>query len=402
MGPLVPDVIGNELNLIIAIFIGIAFGFVLEQAGFSTSKKLVGMFYGYDFTVLRVFFTAGVTAMIGVIALGHFGLLDLSLIYINPTFLWSALVGGAIMGLGFVIGGFCPGTSVCAAAIGKIDGMIFIVGSFFGVLIFAEGYPIFEGLFNAANWGNPTFFSIIGVSQGLFAFLLTAVAVGSFWFTTLVENKVNGKPNPEFSSKPLYYGLTIIAIVIGLSAFAMPDRKESMITQVSNTDYVNSFDLKSMTPDELAFRIMNEDPKLQIFDLRDTKEFAVLSLPKSTSVTIRNLFDKDAEKLLSIKHVKSVFIADDEAIEKQAAVLAINLGYKDVTYLQGGFGKFNSDIINYRTPSNLSEITNRWALDTYRFRADASKQIPVLIKEFKEKQNKNVVKKEKKRVLGGC
>ena len=125
MGPLVPDVIGNELNYIIAIFIGMAFGFVLEQAGFSSSKKLVGLFYGYDFTVLRVFFTAGVTAMMGVLLFSHFGLLDLSLIYINPTFLWSALVGGIIMGLGFVIGGFCPGTSVCAAAIGKIDGMFF-------------------------------------------------------------------------------------------------------------------------------------------------------------------------------------------------------------------------------------------------------------------------------------
>ncbi|MGE5861207.1 MAG: YeeE/YedE thiosulfate transporter family protein, partial [Ignavibacteria bacterium] len=141
MGPLVPDIIGNELNFIAALFIGIAFGFILEQAGFSTSKKLVGLFYGYDFTVLRVFFTAGVTAMLGVIMLGHFGLLDINLIYINPTFLWSALAGGFIMGLGFVIGGFCPGTSFCAAAIGKIDAMFFIAGSFIGVFIFAEGYP---------------------------------------------------------------------------------------------------------------------------------------------------------------------------------------------------------------------------------------------------------------------
>ena len=129
MGPLVPDIIGNDLNYIVALIIGILFGMVLEQAGFSTSKKLVGLFYGYDFTVLRVFFTAGITAMVGVIALNHFGLLDINLIYINPTYLWSALVGGIIMGLGFVIGGFCPGTSVCAAAIGKIDAMYFVLGS---------------------------------------------------------------------------------------------------------------------------------------------------------------------------------------------------------------------------------------------------------------------------------
>lgn len=106
MGPLVPDVISNNLNLIVALLIGMSFGAILEQAGFSTSKKLVGLFYGYDFTVLRVFFTAGIVAMIGVMGFVHFGLLDINLIYINPTFLWSAIIGGLIMGLGFVIGGF--------------------------------------------------------------------------------------------------------------------------------------------------------------------------------------------------------------------------------------------------------------------------------------------------------
>jgi len=146
MGPLVPDLISNNMNYIVALVIGIFFGAILEQAGFSTSKKLVGLFYGYDFTVLRVFFTAGLTAMIGVMAFDYFGLIDMSLVYINPTFLHSAIVGGFLMGLGFVLGGFCPGTSICAAAIGKIDAMIFVVSAVIGVLIFTEGYPLFEKL----------------------------------------------------------------------------------------------------------------------------------------------------------------------------------------------------------------------------------------------------------------
>ena len=141
MGPLVPFIIGNEFNLIIALIAGIGFGFVLEQAGFSSTKKLVGLFYGYDFTVLKVFFTGGVTAMIGVLWFGHMGILDLSLIYINPTFLVSALVGGAIMGLGFIIGGFCPGTSVCAAAIGKLDGLAFVFRFRFGRAGFCRRLP---------------------------------------------------------------------------------------------------------------------------------------------------------------------------------------------------------------------------------------------------------------------
>ena len=109
MGPLVPDFIGNQLNLIVGMLLGIAFGFVLEQAGFSSSRKLTGLFYGSDFTVLRVFFTAGVTAMSGVLILSQLGLLDLDVIYVNPTFLYPAIVGAPDHGRGIHPGRLLPG-----------------------------------------------------------------------------------------------------------------------------------------------------------------------------------------------------------------------------------------------------------------------------------------------------
>lgn len=398
MGPLVPEVIGNELNFVVALFIGIAFGFVLEQAGFSTSKKLVGLFYGYDFTVLRVFFTAGVTAMLGVIALNHFGLIDINLIYVNPTFLWSAIVGGLIMGLGFVIGGFCPGTSVCAAAIGKIDAMVFIVGSFFGVLIFAEGYPLFEGLYKAANWGSPRMFETLGMSQSIFAFLLVFVAVGAFWITTLIENKINGKSNPEFHPVKLYVGLTGLAVIIGLSAFILPDRREEFINKVADNNFIEASPVKIMTCDELAFRLIDDDPDLQIIDVRTQKEFNDMSLPKSTNFTLQNLFEKDANKLLSIKHKKNVFIDDDEIGSRRAVVLAGDLGYKNIYALAGGLNKFKADILNSKLPDVIKTTEEA---DTYRFRTKASQEIPVLIKENKLKKA-GVEKKQVKRIVGGC
>jgi rhodanese-related sulfurtransferase len=398
MGPLVPEVIGNELNLVIALFIGIAFGFILEQAGFSSSKKLVGLFYGYDFTVLRVFFTAGVTAMIGVVTLNHFGLLDISLVYVNPTFLWSALVGGLIMGIGFVVGGYCPGTSLCGAAIGKIDAMIFVAGSFIGVLVFAEGYPVFEGLYKSANWGSPRIFEVLGMSQSLFAFLLTAIAVSAFWMVTLVENKVNGKLNPEFSSKPLYYGLTAIALVIGLTAFVMPDRRDAMLNQVANANYVANYSVNMITSDELAFRLIDDDKDLQIIDLRSQKEFDSMALPKSNRFTLENIFEKDLHNILSIKHKRNIFIADDEASAKKGAVLAKNLGYENVFVLKGGLNQFKAEIINFRMPE---QVSGRSQIDTFRFRTKAKELIPVLIQQNKLKQNTGEQKKTN-RVVGGC
>ncbi len=396
MGPLVPDIIGNELNFIVALFIGIAFGFILEQAGFSTSKKLVGLFYGYDFTVLRVFFTAGVTAMLGVVALGHFGLLDISLIYINPTFLWSALIGGFIMGLGFVVGGFCPGTSVCAAAIGKIDAMIFILGSFFGVLIFAEGYPIFENLYKAESWGYIRIFDTLGMSQGLFAFLLTAVAVFAFWATTIVENKVNGKPNPEFRPVKIYVGLTGLAFIIGLSAFFLPDIREAYLNEIKDESYVDSYEIKSITPDELAFRIVDNDKSIQIIDVRSMEEFKKMSLPKSLSFSMNELFNKSAERVMTVKHKRNVFIANDELTSRKAAILADKLGYVEPVFLKGGLNEFKKEILEFKMPE---EIKTRREADTYRFREKASKVIPVLIEKNK---NKVIPKKESKRIIGGC
>jgi uncharacterized membrane protein len=182
--------------------------------------------------------------------------------------------------LGFVVGGFCPGTSFCAAAIGKIDAMIFIVGSIFGVLIFAEGYPLFGNIYKAEFWGYPRLFETMGMSQGLFAFLLAAVAIGAFWITTLIENKVNGKPNPEFRPMKLYIALSGIAAVFAFSAFFMPDLKDEYLKQVEDISYVNSYDIKEMTSDELAFRILDNDKNLMIIDLRSVSAKITIDINK--------------------------------------------------------------------------------------------------------------------------
>jgi len=396
MGPLVPDIIGNDLNFIVALIIGILFGAILEQAGFSTSKKLVGLFYGYDFTVLRVFFTAGITAMIGVMALTHFGLLDINLTYINPTYLWSAVIGGLIMGFGFVIGGFCPGTSVCAAAIGKIDAMIFIGGAIIGVLIFAEGYPLIEDFYKSANWGNPRLFETIGISQELFAFLLTSVALMAFIFTSIIENRVNGIKKPIIRFTPYYIGLGIIGLLIATSSFVFPERKGSFLKMVEEKHVVQSYKLNEITSDELSCRIMSEDKRLQIIDFRPAKEYEKINLPKSTQFTLDNLFEKEPNKILTLRHKVNVFIDNDELSERKYAILASELGYKNIRILKGGFNEFKSLILH---PILTGDTTNREEKDTYRFRLRASNIIPDLIKKNK---TAGPVKKNQKRVVGGC
>jgi uncharacterized protein len=182
MGPLIVyDIITNSTNLLFAFLIGIGFGFILESAGFSSSRKLVGIFYGYDTVVLKVFFTAGITAMLGLLFLSLFGWIDLDVIYINPTYVYSMILGGVIMGGGFIIGGFCPGTSICAAAIGKIDAMFFIVGIYIGINIFNETYPLIENLYKAKFLGTPKLSEFLGISDGIMALLIVIMAMAAFW-----------------------------------------------------------------------------------------------------------------------------------------------------------------------------------------------------------------------------
>ena len=190
MGPLVVyEVISQNTNLLLAFFIGIGFGFVLEANGFSSSRRLAGMFYGYDTTVLKVFFTAAIVGSVGLLFMSLFNWIDLSYIYINPTYLWSTLGGGVIMGAGFILGGYCPGTSFCAASIGKIDALAFIGGMFIGILVFAEGYPLWEGFYNAQFMGAPLLNEMLGASRGLLTLLIILVALGMFWIGEWAEKR---------------------------------------------------------------------------------------------------------------------------------------------------------------------------------------------------------------------
>ncbi|NLH53177.1 MAG: YeeE/YedE family protein [Bacteroidales bacterium] len=191
MGPLITNgIIDPGWNNYIALLLGMAFGFVLESAGFSSSRKLAGVFYGYDFVVLKVFFTAAVVSVIGIYLMGHLGWLDISKLYIQPAYVQSTIVGGVIMGIGFLMGGFCPGTSFTGVAIGKIDAMVFSVGMFIGVLIFGELYPLFENLYNAGNLGYITITEYFGIQPGIFILGLTVVALVAFYVTAIIQQKV--------------------------------------------------------------------------------------------------------------------------------------------------------------------------------------------------------------------
>jgi len=396
MGPLVPDILSNEFNFVVALLVGIAFGFVLEQAGFSTTKKLVGLFYGYDFTVLKVFFTAGVTAMIGVLAFAHLGILDLEMIYVNPTFLRSALAGGAIMGAGFIIGGFCPGTSICALATGKIDAFWFIVGSAFGILLFMEFYPFMESFYLADNMGNLRFDQFLGISKEWFATIITAIALFAFFFTQKIQDHIQGVKPHYPKKRVIKYSIYMILpfLIIALIAF-IPDSSERMMKQVNNPE--NQKEAKEISADKLGIELTNNYYRINLIDLRSPSKFKEDPLPLAINIPLDSLLNREWHKYFTQKHKTNIFYADSIVTAQKAYVLAQFIGSADSYILNESTTVFRNLFFNPQLP----EVTaSKKEHQLYQFRTETGK----LILQISERLNSQLqpIKKETKKVKGGC
>ena len=177
----------DQVSLIIAVVIGIGFGFFLERAGFGSARKLAAQFYFTDMAVFKVMFTAIVTAMLGLFYFSWLGWIDLSQVYIGNTYIAPMLLGGFILGVGFVIGGYCPGTSAVACSTGKIDGYVFLFGVLFGIFVFGELFPWISDFYNSTPMGRITLPELFNISFGTIVFFVVLIAVGGFIGAEKVE-----------------------------------------------------------------------------------------------------------------------------------------------------------------------------------------------------------------------
>ena len=179
-------------ELAIALALGVGFGFCLERAGFGSARKLTAVFYLYDMAVVKVMFTAIVTAMVGLFVLSAIGVLDLSEIYLEPTNLVAQVLGGLVFGAGFIVGGYCPGTAVASLATGRKDGMAFALGMLAGVTAYAEFTPGIEAWIKAGSRGEMTLPSITGIGMGWWALAFVAFLAFAGWGMGRLEQRFAG------------------------------------------------------------------------------------------------------------------------------------------------------------------------------------------------------------------
>lgn len=182
-----PFEVSETVSLVLAVVFGFFFGLFLERGGLGNPHKLTGVFYLRDFTVPKVMFTAIVVAGTGLYLLSDLGLLDMERVWIIPTYFWPQIVGGALFGIGFVMSGYCPGTSVAGLATGRLDALVVILGIGAGTLLFALLFPVLEGFYLSSSMGAATLPKLMGVSHWLIITALIALAAGMFYLMERYE-----------------------------------------------------------------------------------------------------------------------------------------------------------------------------------------------------------------------
>ncbi|MDF1564422.1 MAG: YeeE/YedE thiosulfate transporter family protein [Deltaproteobacteria bacterium] len=171
----------------LATVLGVGFGFVLERAGFSRATNLAAQFYGRDNRVLKVMFSAIATATVGLGLFGAFGIMDLSALSFPSTLVGPLIVGGLLLGVGFVVAGYCPGTAVVATASGNVDGLITFVGVMAGSILFAVAWPAVEGFYFSGDLGVRTFPELLDLPWTVIALIVVAIAVVTFFAVEKLE-----------------------------------------------------------------------------------------------------------------------------------------------------------------------------------------------------------------------
>lgn len=261
--------------------IGIMFGFFLEQAGFGSSRKLTGVFYFRDMAVIKVMFTAVIVAMVGYQYLVAFGWISREAIYPLDTYWLAQGIGGLLFGVGFVMGGWCPGTAVVGLASAKLDALVFIVGVVLGAIIFNELFPLIQSLYEGTHGGTIFLWDVFNLSTHSLIFLVCVAAVVIFSLCTLIEKRAGKASKGRPSGLKGRATAAAVMLVMAALLFIIPRRTPPQpAAQVARAGFLTEVEqaMDHVDPIDLARMLMQSSPDLTLVDLRSADDFARFNL----------------------------------------------------------------------------------------------------------------------------
>lgn len=328
-----------------ALLVGVAFGVCLEQAGFGSSRKLVAVFYFRDMTVLKVMFTAVITALLGLAYCVAFGSARMDNIFLMPTFYTAQIVGGILLGFGFVIGGWCPGTAAVGFASGKLDALVFFSGAIGGSILFNELFPsdFVQKLYTQGSSGVHFVYEHLGMSRTMFTLLFTLVAIGCFWGAEYIEKRRGqGSFRCYWNTRFLrFFSVALLITAVGLFVIEIPivpqntttsnaGMEKELLTAVAAGD-------DHMEPEAVATRLMQNDSTMLVVDVRPAAEFAKFHVRGAVNIEMENL----PQELGKYKDKQAiVFYSNGMTHPAQARDAMSRLGYRNVYIMTDGLKGF--------------------------------------------------------------
>lgn len=124
-----------------------------------------------------------------------------------------------------------------------------------------------------------------------------------------------------------------------------------------------------ITADQVADRLINEDPSLLLVDVRTAEAAASYTLPGALSIPLSGLLDPEWQKYLDQQAMDVVFFSNGDLYADQAWVLCKRKGYKNLYVLSGGLNTWFTTIMQ---PSPPAETAPSEAFDRYAFRRGAA------------------------------
>lgn len=358
------ELLGHWGSYGVYALIGVAFGMSLEAAGFGNSKLLAAQFYFRDMRVFKVMFTAIIVAMTLVFLSSSIGLLDYNLIWVPPTYLWPGIVGGLIMGVGFIIGGFCPGTSLVGFATGKVDAVFFVLGVLFGIFMFGETVSNFAVFFESSYMGRFTLPELFGASYGVVVISIVIAALLIFIVAEKVEAKVNNRPPAGLPGWTKPAALVLVVLAVGVLVIGQPDNDDRWQSIAPQSQV--KLDQREVQIASAEMLKLMHDSKVKVIplDVREERYFNQFHLQGAVHMPLAQVLDNAEELQFELANTVFVTMSNDEAGATEAWKILKAESVPNVYILEGGINQWldtyagdnfrENNKVQLREPGNLA------------------------------------------------
>jgi rhodanese-related sulfurtransferase len=175
--------------------------------------------------------------------------------------------------------------------------------------------------------------------------------------------------------KKRYFLMSSLLILLALVLFMLPEKYNSSELKPDRLLAELNDQTRFISPDELATKLINNYPYIQLIDVRSPEEFKKFSLPGAINIPLDKILDKDKsgnyvwDGILNQDVKKNIFYSDGSIYSNQAWMIVRRMNYKNNYILKGGLNAWVETIMRPKAPA---QTTSQSEFDLYETRKAAA------------------------------